>query len=101
MEEFPDTLIKAINTVSTHNVQPKTEIQKTNQNNNNKKQEIDFAYEIEIPRFAFMTMEERCYCCGKKGHKSPHISSTLVFCNEKYCSNIIPSKTLEIRTNGG
>ena len=73
MEEFPDTFTKAINTLSTHNVQPKPEIHKSNQNNNcgNNKQENKVGSEIEIPQFTSMTMEERCYCCGKKGHKSP------------------------------
>ena len=28
-------------------------------------------------------------------------SSTSVFCNEKYCNNIIPPDTVEIKTNGG
>ena len=24
-----------------------------------------------MPRFSFLSMEYRCYCCWKKGHKSP------------------------------
>ena len=59
MEEFLDTLTKAINTLSTHNVQPKTEIQKTNQTNNNKKLEMDFANKIEITQFAFCLESSR------------------------------------------
>ena len=77
MEEFPDTLIKAINTVSTHNVQPKTEIQKTNQNNNNKKQEIDFANKIEIPQSALITMEERSL--AKRGINHPTVHQLWYF----------------------
>ena len=73
MEEFPDTLTKAINTPSTHNVQPKTEIQKSNEIN-----------EIEIPQFAFMSLEERCFCCGKKGHKSPQCRLKDVIPKEKW-----------------
>ena len=69
VEEFPDTLTKAINTL----VQPKTEIQKLNEIN-----------EIKIPQFAFMSLEERCFCCGKKGHKSPQCQLKDVIPKEKW-----------------
>ena len=67
-EEFPENLIEAINTWSTYNIQ-----QKQNENNLTKVIITNQAKENkdEIPKFTFSSLEYRCYCCGKAGHKSP------------------------------
>ena len=39
--------------------------QKANKNNSEKEGE-------ETTPLVFAKMEERCYCCGKQGHKSPY-----------------------------
>ena len=54
-------------------MQPKTEIQKSYEIN-----------KIAIHQFAFMTLEERFFCCGKKGHKSPQCRLKDVIPKEKW-----------------
>merc|ERR1712226_1065817 len=63
--EFPKTVIEAINTL---NAFKSTNKEKSNkiQRNNNRKQE-----ENTNMRYTFSTIEGRCYICGKPGHKSP------------------------------
>ena len=66
-------------------MQPKPEIHKSNQNNySNNKQQNKVGSEIKIPQFTYMTMEERCYCCWKKGHKSPQCRLKDVIPKEKW-----------------
>ena len=74
--EFPKTIIEAINTL---NAFKSTNKEKSNkiQRNNNRKQEDDKNLEIQNKeentnmRYTFSTIEGRCYICGKPGHKSP------------------------------
>ena len=69
MEEFPDTLTKAINTLSTHNVQPKSEIYKSNQNNNygNKKQEKKSRQRNQNPSICIYDHGGKMLLLWKKG----------------------------------
>ena len=70
-DEFPDTLLKAINSLSTYNVQNKN----TGTNNNGNKSINDNTNdtwdEEVMPKFTFMTLEYKCFICGKAEHKSP------------------------------
>ena len=70
-DEFPNTLIKAINIFIYYNVQNKN----TETNNIANKSINDNANDTRdeeiMPKFTFMTLEYKCFVCGKAGYKSP------------------------------
>jgi hypothetical protein len=72
-DQFPKTLIETNNALGSHcfengkkgQRQPGKDKDHTLSNDNN--QEDNDA----IPPLSFAQMEGKCYCCGKRGHKSP------------------------------
>ena len=70
-DEFPNTLLKAINSLSTCNVQNKN-IEIKNIANKSINDNANDTWDEEVkPKFTFMTLEYKCFVCGKVGHKLP------------------------------
>ena len=76
-DPFPKTMIDGNNVLSNHRFDNvKNNNNTRNQNNrdgksNNDKNEQESVSLDESPSLSFVQMEGKCYCCGKKGHKSP------------------------------
>jgi hypothetical protein len=64
--QYPMTIIEANNVLSEHKHDNAGKTKLTKANN------MDKDNQEEPLVLCFMQMEGRCYCCGKKGHKSPN-----------------------------
>jgi hypothetical protein len=77
-DQYPKTISHATNVLSNHKFDPKFyEAKKKSQerekkNKEDKRSKEDEEFPGETPReIDFAQLEGVCYCCGKKGHKSP------------------------------
>ena len=76
-DQYPKTVVDANNVLSNHRFD-KTSSNSRNRNGNNRdknnrndpKNDDNDKDEQEIP-LSFAQLEDACYCCGKKGHRSP------------------------------
>ena len=78
-DQFPNTIVEASEILSNHNYE-NNKIKNAQRNANKINAEINKTIEkgenhnvnqAHIPTLSFAQLEIRCYCCGKKGHKSP------------------------------
>jgi hypothetical protein len=69
--QYPKTVVDANNVLSNHRFDPKykelRQRRSSQQQHSRERQEADAD---EIPELSFMEIENKCYCCGKPGHKS-------------------------------
>ena len=70
-DEFPNTLLKAINSLSKYNVQNQNIETNHIANKSINDNANDTRDEAVMPQLTFMTLEYKCFVCGKAGHKLP------------------------------
>ena len=69
-DQYPKTITDASNVLSNHRFDPAYTERKKRRNLTQQQQQQRDEQE-EAPELSFAQMEGKCYCCGKKGHKSP------------------------------
>ena len=74
-DQYPKTIAKASHVLSQHRADNagRNNFNRTNRNNNKEKEkeEEDDSKPDEVLSLSFAQLEGACYCCGKKGHRSP------------------------------
>jgi hypothetical protein len=74
-DQYPKTVINANNVLSNHKFdnyksQARRSGKDKDKSDKNSKDDKEDKDEQEVP-MSFAQLEERCYCCGKPGHRSP------------------------------
>ena len=70
-DQYPKTLAAAIDTLSTHRIDPKYYESQRKKRENQQKQSQSNESTPKTASFAQQKKDVTCYCCGKKGHTSP------------------------------
>ena len=86
-DEFPKTVISAINTLNTYKSTQLTRNANNRTNTSNRRENQDDNKDEEDTKplkFTFMNIEGRCYCCGQKDHKSPQCPKKNVIKKENW-----------------
>ena len=90
--QFPNTIVEASEILSNHNYE-NNKIKNAQRNANKINAEINKTIEkgenqnvnqAPIPTLSFAQLKIRCYCCGKKGHKSPQCKYKNTIPNEDW-----------------
>jgi hypothetical protein len=89
-DQYPKTIVDTNNVLSNHKFDAKKPANKqdNNKNPNQEKKGNEQKVAEESLQLSFAQMEKgRCYCCGRKGHKSPECRSQKIIPREEWAIN--------------
>jgi hypothetical protein len=83
-----------------------TKVKKPDQKHHNKSKRKEDKDDEEVTPLSFTQMEDKCYCCGKPGHKSPECRSKEKIPREEWAINKsqqqhVQAKSDDAKSTGG
>ena len=69
-DQFPKSIVEASEVLSNHNYEKNKNSRNIKNNNNEERNKSESNEELITPTLSFAQIELRCFCCGKKGHRS-------------------------------